>query len=125
MTSYKPDSYQAVSPYLIVDDAKRTIDFLIETFDAVELRRITGEVEDVIHAEVRVDDSVIMLSDGKPQWPAVAAHVHVYVADPHDVYRRALAAGAQSVQEPKPDQENRSGVRDPGGTTWWMAAHEG
>lgn len=122
-TPYKPDNYQTVSPYLIVDDAKRTIDFLMETFDATELRRITAEDGSIIHAEVRIDDSVIMLSDAKPDWPAVAAHVHAYVADPPRTYRRALATGGRSVQEPLPDQENRAGVEDPGGTIWWIAAH--
>jgi uncharacterized glyoxalase superfamily protein PhnB len=119
--TFKPDSYTSVSPYLIVNGADRTIQFLIETFGASELRRMNDGNGGIMHAEVRVDDSVIMLSDQKPGWPVVGAHVHVYAADPQAVYRRALAAGGQSIQEPIPEDENRSGVRDPGGTTWWIA----
>lgn len=119
--SFKPDSYTSVSPYLIVDGAARTIQFLIDTFGAVELRRMNDDEGGIMHAEVRVDDSVIMLADQKPGWPAGRAHVHVYVADPQAGYRRALAAGGQSIQEPRPEDESRSGVLDPGGTTWWIA----
>ncbi len=119
--SFKPDSYTSVSPYLIVDGAARTIQFLIDTFGATELRRMNNDDGSIMHAEVRVDVSVIMLADQKTEWPAGGAHVHVYVADPEDAYRRALAAGGQSIQEPNPQDEHRGGVRDPGGTTWWIA----
>ena len=76
---------------------------------------------------MRIDDSVIMLTDGNAEWPPIAANVHVYVSDVDETYRRALAAGATSVQEPvqKDDEDKRGGVRDPGGTTWWIATRVG
>ena len=76
-----------------------------------------------MHAEVRIDDTVVMLADGSPNWPAVPANVHVYVPDVDATYQRALAAEATSVQEPvkKDDADRRAGVIDPGGTTWWIA----
>ncbi len=123
-TSHKPHGYTSVSPYLIVDGAERTIDFLVRTFDAAEIRRFAGPDGKIHHAEVRLDDSVIMLGDAQPpQWPPVPAHVHVYVSDVDATYRRALAAGATSVQEPtkKDDADKRGGVKDAGGTTWWVA----
>lgn len=124
MTAYKPDGFPSASPYLIVDGAARTIDFLVRALDAVELLRIPAPNGGVLHASVRIDDSVVMLSDGAPpDWAPVPAHVHVYVRDVDETYRRALAAGATSVQEPrkKDDADKRGGVRDPGGTTWWIA----
>jgi uncharacterized glyoxalase superfamily protein PhnB len=81
-----------------------------------------------MHAEVRIDDSVIMLADGAPgEWPAMPAHVHIYVADVDATYRRAVAAGAASVQEPvrKEDEDKRGGVRDAGGTTWRISTRMG
>lgn len=121
--AYKPSGYNSVSPYLVVADANATIDFLQKAFDAVEIRRFAGPDGRVMHAEVRIDDTVLMLADGSPGWPAIPAHVHVYVADVDESYRRALAAGGFSVQEPvkKEDADRRGGVRDAGGSTWWIA----
>jgi uncharacterized glyoxalase superfamily protein PhnB len=121
--SYKPEEYSTVSPYLIVNGAAGTIDFLVKVFDAAELRRFPDEDGTLRHAEVRIDDTVVMIADGVEGWPPIPAHVHVYVADVDATYRRALEAGAASVQEPvkKDDPDKRGGVRDAGGTTWWIA----
>jgi len=120
---HKPQAYTSISPYLIVDGASRTIDFLVQVFDAVEIRRFVGPAGTIMHAEVRIDDTVVMLADGGPGWPPIPAHVHVYVADVDATYRRALDTGATSVQEPvkKDDADKRGGVKDAGGTTWWIA----
>jgi len=122
MGSYKPDGYTSVSPYLIVDGASATIDFLRRVFAADEIRRFAGPAGKVMHAEVRIDDTVVMIADGADGWPPVPSHVHVYVRDVDETYRRALEAGATSVQEPvkKEDPDKRGGVKDAGGTTWWI-----
>ncbi|MGQ0549078.1 MAG: VOC family protein [Armatimonadota bacterium] len=122
-SSHKPRGYTSVSPYLIVDGATHTIDFLKRVFDAVELRRFPDSTGKLMHAEVRIDDTVVMLADGGPGWPPMSSHVHVYVSDVDGTYRRALEAGATSVQEPvkKDDPDKRGGVKDSGGTTWWIA----
>lgn len=124
---FRPASYPAVSPYLIVDGANSTIEFLVRAFDAVELRRFPDSSGRVIHAEVRIEDSVLMVADGADGWPPIPAHVHVYVADVDATYRRALEAGGVSVQEPvrKDDADKRGGVKDAGGTTWWIATMVG
>lgn len=91
------------------------------------LRNIPGEDGRVRHAEVRIDDTVVMITDGvPPDWPSQPTHVHVYVRDVDLTYRRALRAGAVSVQEPvqKGDEDKRGGVRDTGGTTWWIATRQ-
>lgn len=118
-----PRGYNAVSPYLVVTDAARTIQFLADALDGEEIQRYPGEDGRLIHAEVRIADSVVMLADGVEEWPPSPAHVHVYVADVDETYRRALQAGATSVQEPvlKDDPDKRGGVMDPGGTTWWIS----
>ena len=121
---YKPADYSTVSPYLIVNGADATINFLIQVFGATKLRRICDESGKVMHAEVRIDDSVIMLAEPvTPGWSALPSHVHLYVPDVDATYRKALEAGAISVQQPvkKKDENKRAGVKDSGGTTWWIA----
>jgi uncharacterized glyoxalase superfamily protein PhnB len=122
-SSYKPENYNSVSPYLIVAGAAGSIDFLKAVFGAIELRRFPDAAGKIMHAEVRLDDTVIMLADGAEGWPALPAHVHIYVPDVDAAYQRALAAGATSVQEPlkKDDDDKRGGVKDAGGVTWWIA----
>lgn len=121
--NHLPEGYSTVSPYLIVDGASATLDFLVEVFDAEPLRRFPDESGKLVHAEVRIGETVVMIADGNEGWPPIPGHVHVYVPDVDDTYRRALAAGAESVQPPvkKDDPDRRGGVKDPGGTTWWIA----
>ncbi len=121
--TYKPTGYTSVAPYLIVPDAVRTIDFLVRTFDAVPLRRIARAAGGIMHAEVRIDDTVLMLADSTEQAPAAPFHIHIYVPDVDATYRRALAAGATSIQEPsqRDDPDRRGGVQDHSGVTWWIA----
>ena len=122
-TTFKPRGSSTVSPYLIVNGAQETIAFLSRVFDAAELRRFPDAAGKLMHAEVRIDDTVVMIADGTEGWPPTPSHVHVYVADVDATYRRALDAGAISVQEPvkKDDEDKRGGVKDAGGTTWWIA----
>ena len=121
--NYKPGDSSTVSPYLIVDGANKTIEFLKDVFDAVEVRRFADAEGKLRHAEVRIDDSVIMVADDALGWPPIQAYVHIYVPDVDATYRRALDAGAVAVQEPvkKEDEDKRGGVKDAGGTTWWIA----
>ncbi|MEX2263349.1 MAG: VOC family protein [Bryobacteraceae bacterium] len=122
-TPYKPDGYSTASPYLIVNGASNTIEFLKAVFGAVELRRFPDAAGKLMHAEVRMDDTVVMIADGTDGWPPIPSYVHVYVSDVDATYKSALEAGAVSVQEPvkKQDEDKRGGVKDPGGTTWWIA----
>lgn len=127
MNPYRPEGYPTVSPYLVVSDAAATIRFLVDVFGGAELRRFPAPDGKVMHGEVRIGDSVLMVADGAEGWPPIPAHVHVYTPDVDETYRRALAAGAESVQAPvkKDDEDKRGGVRDSGGTTWWIATRIG
>ncbi len=127
MPSCKPENYNSVSPYLIVDGAGATIEFLKRVFSAVELRRFPDPSGRLLHSEVRLDDTVVMIADGGEGWPPVPSYVHIYVPDVDATYRAALEAGATSVQEPvqKGDEDKRGGIKDAGGTTWWIATRVG
>ncbi|MDQ2831748.1 MAG: VOC family protein [Chloroflexota bacterium] len=121
---YKPQAYPSVSAYVVANNARRVIDFLRQTFDAEELRRFDRPDGSIMHAEVRIDDSVVMIADGGDAFPAVPIGLHVYVPDVDATYQRALAAGGVSVQGPtqkKDDPDRCGGVQDPAGNTWWIA----
>ena len=125
--SYKPQGYTSVAPYLIVDGASETMAFLQHVFGAEEVRRYTATDGTIRHAEVRIDDTVVMLADAVEGWPSAQAHVHVYVEDVDATYQRALELGAASVQAPvrKDDEDKRGGFTDASGTTWWIATKVG
>ena len=125
--SYKPDGYSSVAVYIMADGAQRVVDFLKQTFDAEVLRRSDKPDGSIMHAEVRIDDTIIMLADGGGDFPAFPVWLHVYVPDVDATYRRALDAGGTSVQVPQQqdDPDRRSGVKDPAGNTWWIATQVG
>ena len=127
MNNFKPAGYNTVSPYLIVSDAASTIRFLERVLGGMLLRSFPDAAGRLMHAEVRVDDTVIMLADSAPEWPPTPAYAHVYVEDVDFTYRLALQEGATSVQEPvkKDDEDKRGGVKDSGGTTWWISTRVG
>ena len=120
----RPEGYNAVSAYIVADGAQRVIDFVRAVFDAVPLRRYDRPDGSVMHAEVRIDDTVVMVADSVDGWPAVRTALHVYVPDVDAAFARALAAGGTSVQEPahrEGDPDRRGGVLDPVGNSWWVA----
>lgn len=122
--AHKPKGYTSVSPYLVVGGAQRVIDFLKRAFGATDLRRYEAPDGSILHAEVRIDDTVVMLGDGGPEWPPFPSFLHVYVPDVDAAYKQALAAGGTSVQDPKQrpgDPDKRGGVKDPAGNTWWIS----
>jgi PhnB protein len=120
---WKPQGYSAVSVYLVAEGAQRVIDFLRKTFDATSLRRFDTPDGKIMHAEVRIGDTVVMIADAGASYPAFPVWLHVYVPDVDATYRTALEAGAVSVQEPvrrEGDTDRRGGFKDPAGNTWWI-----
>lgn len=120
---YKPDGSPSVSPYLVVDDAKTALDF-IEAVFGVKPSTLVRDGERIKHAEVRIEDSVVMLGEA-PGGPD--AHVHVYVPDVDAAFARAVKAGGDVVQ-PVDEMEQgtrRGGVRDRTGTVWWLSTTVG
>ena len=84
-----------------------------------------GPAGRIMHAELAIGDSVIMLGEAMPQWPAKSNSLYVYVEDVDTTYQRAIQAGATSVREPSNQfYGDRSGtVTDPFGNTWGIATH--
>jgi PhnB protein len=127
-----PEGFHSLSPYLAVDDAAAAIRFYSAAFGATEELRL--EVGGKIgHAEIRIRDSVLMLSDEWPEWNMLGpksrggptCNLHLYVEDVDAAFARAVEAGA-TVERPVADQfyGDRSGtLSDPFGHRWNLATH--
>ncbi|MBV0892769.1 VOC family protein [Paracoccus sp. Z118] len=121
--AWKPDGYTSVSPYLYVRDAERTLAFLQAVFGAERLRVIPRPGGGVMHAEARIDDTVVMMGEVAE---APDSQVHVYVPDVLAAFERAKAAGGTVVQPPEraADGDHRGGITDGNGTVWWISTQE-
>ena len=118
---YKPTGYNSVSPYLVVAGAQKMIDLLKQVFDAKELRKYDMPDGTIMHAEVQIDDSVIMIGDASDKFPPNQLLIHVYVPDVDKTYQKAIAAGCTGMEEPKEqegDPDRRGTVQDFSGNIW-------
>jgi PhnB protein len=122
--------FRTVTPYIVAQDAAGLMEFLKQVFGAEETHRTIGSAGG-IHAEVRIDDSMLMIGGGGPglSWRGVASPgaFHIYVPDCDRVYERALRSGATSIAEPA-DQtygERSGSVQDAAGNHWYVATRHG
>jgi PhnB protein len=120
-----PDGYHTVTPYLIVEGASSLIEFLKKAFDAQETERVVQPDGSIMHAEVTIGDSVVMLSDAMGEWKPMPTSIYLYVNDADATYQRALQAGGTSVMEPANlfYGDRHGSVRDPAGNYWSVATH--
>jgi len=128
-----PEGYHTATPYLIITNAAKAIEFYKEVFGAEELDRLATPDGKVGHAEIQIGDSRIMLADEFPEWDARSpktiggspVSIMLYVEDVDAVVQRAVAAGAR-LFKPVADQfyGDRSGtITDPFGHKWTIATH--
>jgi PhnB protein len=118
---FKPAGYNSVSPYFIVNGAQKLIDLLTAIFDAKELRRYDRPDGTIMHAEIQIDDSVIMLSDSSDMFPPVQLILHVYVPNVDETFQKAVNAGCNIVELPKSregDPDRRATFNDFAGNMW-------
>jgi PhnB protein len=118
-----PDGYRTVTPYLVVRNAPRLIQFLQQAFGATELMRSLRPDGSVMHAEVSIGDSRVMIGEASEASPPMPGCVHLYVVDTDALYHLALQAGATSLREPTNQfyGDRMAGVQDPVGNQWWIA----
>ena len=124
MSDWKPAGYPSLSPYLICAEPEAVIAFLQTVFGAEVVRRFDRPDGSLMHGELRLDDSVVMVSGGATEFGATVVHLHLYVPDAQAVFDRAVAAGAEVLRAPERQSEDddlRGGFRDPAGHTWWVA----
>jgi len=120
-----PDGFHTVTPYLVCQGVAQVIDFLKAGFQAEEIERTVDGTGRVMHAQVRIGDSMIMLGETMPGFPALTAALYLYVPDTDALYATAMAAGGISLMAPA-DQfygDRNAGVQDPSGNKWYIATH--
>jgi uncharacterized glyoxalase superfamily protein PhnB len=118
-----PEGYHTVCPYIVVAGVAQLIDFAKQAFDAKEVHVSKRPDGTIMHAEVKIGDSIVMMGESpEKKFPAM---LHLYVEDVDAVYQRALAAGAKSMREPadQPYGDRSGGVEDAFGNQWWLATH--
>jgi uncharacterized glyoxalase superfamily protein PhnB len=123
--TYKPAGMQSCIPYLLLPagSASDFIQFMKDAFGAEELSRTPRDKDNIAHAEVKIDDTTLMLSDSPgPERPAQPACHYIYVPDVDATYKQALASGATSEAEPvdQPYGDRGGGVKDKWGNIWWL-----
>ena len=128
-----PAGHHTATPYLVTANADKAIEFYKEAFGAKELVRLPSPDGKVMHAEIKIGDSPVMLSDECPDWDALSplarggttVSIVLYVEDVDAVVNRAVAAGAKAVM-PVTDQfwgDRMGTVIDPFGHKWSVATH--
>jgi len=129
-----PDGFHAVTPYLVVRDAAKALDFYAKAFGAEERFRMPGPDGAVMHAEIKIGDSIVMLGEEAPQMGALspqaiggsAVSLLLYVKDVDASFARAEKAGG-TAQMPPQDMfwgDRYGKLQDPFGHLWAMATHK-
>ena len=118
------DTYRTVTPYLIVPNSDEEIRFLTSAFAATERSCQRNEDGTVMHAELTIGDTLVMLGQAGDMWKALPAALYLWLPDVDATYARALEAGAtsQSAPEDKPYGHRNAGVMDANGITWWIGS---
>ena len=121
-----PDGYHSITPYLVVPGVATLLDFLKQAFEAQELHRMLRPDGTVMHAEVRIGDSLVMMGEPMGDTQPLLGSLYLYVNDVDTVYQRALQAGATSTSAPAAQfyGDRSAGLKDPAGNQWWVATHK-
>lgn len=120
-----PEGHHTVTPYLLVNNAKKLIEFIKKTFDGTVDYMMKSEDGTIRHSTVKIGDSMVMISGGTEQLHPMPCMLHLYVEDVDSVYKKAIQAGGESLREPE-DQfygDRSAGVQDQWNNQWWIATH--
>ncbi len=121
MEAYKPINYNSLSPYLIVDEAEKLVNQLIEIFSGNVLRRFDREDGKIAHLELKIDDSILMISDSVAGYPAQKTMLHLYVTDVYKTFDKAINMGCELIEKPinkAGDADTRGSFYDCAGNYW-------
>ena len=118
-----PDGFHAVTPYLFTHDAARLIEFIVAAFNGELTSREARPDGAIMHATMRVADSMLMLADVTPPFKPMPSSIYLYVTDCDTVYQRALSSGGISVfpMMTLPSGQRYGAIKDPSSNIWWVA----
>ncbi len=119
------EGFHTITPYLHVRGTAKLIDFLKHAFGAEEVFRLARKDGSIMHAEVRIGDSMLEMGEPEGEFQPMPCALHLYVEDADSVYERAIKAGATSMRAPSDqDYGDREGdVKDPWDNRWYIATH--
>jgi len=129
-----PDGYYSLTPYLVIKGAAEAIEFYKKVFGAVETVRMPGPGGRIMHAEVKIGNAMLMLSDENPERGFLSpktrggatSSIMFYTDDVDAVFKKAIAAGAKQDQPPT-DMfwgDRMGNITDPFGHSWGIATHK-
>ena len=120
-----PEGMHTVTPFIVVNQAAMLMEFIKNAFDGKIRGQMDGEDGKVMHAEMTIGDSHIMISDANEKNAPMPCMLYLYVEDVDSTYQQALKAKGQSLREPTDEfyGDRSAGVKDPWGNQWWMATH--
>jgi PhnB protein len=123
MSSKIPATHQTIMPYLILANASKFVAFMKAVFNAEEANMHMRDESTIMHGELMIGNSTIMLADSTETYAPNTAGMFIYVDDADETYKKALAEGAVSKMEPSDQPYGRScGVTDPFGNVWWITS---
>jgi uncharacterized glyoxalase superfamily protein PhnB len=124
---YIPEGFHTVTPYFIVADGPAFLGFLKSGLGAEEIGIHKDGNGRIMHAQLRLGDSMLEFGEATEQYPAMKLCLHVYVPDTDALYERAVAAGAKTMRSPRvePYGERSAGIEDQAGNVWWIATRVG
>ena len=107
---HTPEGYRTVTPYLVVPGVASLLDFLKKAFAAEERDRAPRQDGSIMHAAVRIGDSIVEMGEATAEWTPLPANLHLYVKNADDAYRIAMEGGG--------------GIKDPSGNHWYIGTHK-
>ena len=121
-----PDGFRTITPYLSIHGVPKVMEFLKNAFDAKEVFAHRLANGNIMHAQMQIGDSIIMMGEAYGDYQPMPAMLYMYVKDVDAVYKKAIAAGGKSIMEPV-DQfygDRNGAVADSAGNQWWIATHK-
>jgi PhnB protein len=128
-----PAGYHTLQPYLMFQSSVDAIAFYKKAFGATERLCMKADNGQVVHAEIQLGDSCLMLADenagidafSAPHYGGSPVSLMIYVQDCDAVYHEAIACGAVSEREPADQRhgDRIAGVKDPFGYKWWITTN--
>jgi PhnB protein len=129
-----PEGYYSLTPYLVIKGAAEAIEYYKKVFGATEIMRMPGPGGRVMHAEIKIGNSVLMLSDENPERGYLSpssrggatSSTMFYTDDVDGVFKKAVSAGARADQQPT-DMfwgDRMGNITDPFGHSWAIATHK-
>ena len=129
-----PDGYTSLTPYLVIKGAEKALDYYKKVFNAVEIVRMPGEGGRIMHAEVKIGNAILMLSDENPERGYLSpvtiggagASVMLYTDEVDATFKKAIDAGGKAEMPPT-DMfwgDRMGNLKDPFGHSWAIATHK-